>query len=68
VAGAGECRDCRWLGFCGGYFKHPDPEYSCNGVMRIFDILQRASDELHADLAGRLPLGSKPETEENVHA
>ena len=68
VTDTGECRDCRWLGFCGGYFKLPDPEYSCDGVMRIFDILQRASDELHEDLAGLPPSGSKPETEDNAHA
>jgi hypothetical protein len=68
VADTGECRDCRWLGFCGGYFKQPDPAYSCNGVIRIFDILQQASDELHADLAGRPPSESKLETEENSHA
>jgi hypothetical protein len=68
MAATGDCRDCRWLGFCGGYFKQPDPAYSCNGVIRIFEILQRASDELHADLAHLPPSDSKPETEENAHA
>lgn len=62
VTAAGECRDCRWLEFCGGYFKQPDPAYSCDGVMRVFDILQQASDELRADLAGLPPLESESGT------
>jgi hypothetical protein len=46
-----ECRECPWLGFCGGYFKQPDPEYACDGVIRVFEVLRKASEELTADLS-----------------
>jgi hypothetical protein len=51
VTETGECRDCPWLGFCGGYFKQPDPDYSCDGVLRVFEALHQAADELREDLS-----------------
>ena len=51
VTETGECRDCPWLGFCGGYFKQPDPDYSCDGVLRVFEALHQAAVELREDLS-----------------
>lgn len=47
-----ECVSCRWRDYCGGYFKLPDPEYSCQGVIKILDRLQIAASEMEEDLAG----------------
>jgi hypothetical protein len=63
VTGTGECGACPWLDFCGGYFKQPDPAYSCDGVIRVFEALHLASDELRADLAVLERSDSKPGTE-----
>jgi hypothetical protein len=64
VADAGECRDCRWLGFCGGYFKQAEPEYACDGVIRVFEILQQAAEELHKDLSGLEQADAMPEIDD----
>jgi hypothetical protein len=47
-----ECAICPWQGFCEGYFKWPDPEYSCEGVKRLFSRLHAAAEEIEKDLSG----------------
>ena len=46
-----ECATCPWQGFCEGYFKWPDPEYSCAGVKRLFSRLRAAAEEIEKDLS-----------------
>jgi hypothetical protein len=46
-----ECATCPWQGFCEGYFKWPDPEYSCTGVKRVFFRLRAAAEEIEKDLS-----------------
>ncbi len=52
VASGAECVDCRWQGVCGGYFKWPDPGYSCSGVKELFALLEGAAEEIGRDLSG----------------
>jgi hypothetical protein len=47
-----ECASCPWQQLCQGYFKWPDPSYSCRGVKQLFSALQVAADEIERDLAG----------------
>jgi hypothetical protein len=51
VAQGAECAECPWQRLCGGYFKQPDPAYSCAGVKTIFATLQAAAEEIGRDLA-----------------
>lgn len=53
VEQGGECATCPWQRSCRGYFKWPDPAYSCEGVKELFSIIQAAADEIGGDLAGR---------------
>ena len=46
-----ECASCPWQRVCRGYFKWPDPAYSCEGVKRIFSRIDAAADEIKQDLA-----------------
>jgi hypothetical protein len=46
-----ECATCPWQQPCRGYFKWPDPAYSCEGVKELFSIIQAAADEIGRDLA-----------------
>ena len=46
-----ECATCPWQQPCRGYFKWPDPRYSCAGVKQLFSIIQAAADEIGRDLA-----------------
>jgi hypothetical protein len=46
-----ECASCRWQQVCRGYFKWPDPAYSCEGVKELFSRLDEAADEIEQDLA-----------------
>jgi hypothetical protein len=46
-----ECATCPWQQSCRGYFKWPDPGYSCEGVKELFSIIQAAADEIGRDLA-----------------
>jgi len=46
-----ECATCPWQKPCSGYFKWPDPSYSCEGVKQLFSIIQAAADEIGRDLA-----------------
>jgi hypothetical protein len=50
----GECASCRWQGVCAGYFKWPDPDYSCAGIQQLLAHLEAAADEITRDLAGQL--------------
>jgi hypothetical protein len=51
VAAGAECRGCEWLSVCGGSFKWPRTDYSCQGVKRMFADLQTAATELRSGLA-----------------
>jgi hypothetical protein len=46
-----ECATCPWQQSCRGYFKWPDPTYSCKGVKELFFVVQAAADEISRDLA-----------------
>jgi hypothetical protein len=46
-----ECAACPWQPLCQGYFKWPDPSYSCHGVKKLFSTLRAAADEIGRDLA-----------------
>jgi hypothetical protein len=48
-----ECATCPWRQACKGYFKWPDPAYSCGGVKRLFSSIKVAAEEIGRDLAGR---------------
>lgn len=45
-----ECAACPWQQICRGYFKWPDPAYSCEGVKQLFSILKAAAHEIERDL------------------
>ena len=46
-----ECDGCEYFAHCGGYFKWPDSEFSCEGVKTLFGTLNSAAEELRNDLA-----------------
>lgn len=46
-----ECSSCDFFLNCGGYFKWPDADYSCEGIKRVFHRLRNAALELHDDLS-----------------
>lgn len=46
-----ECASCPWQRVCRGYFKWPDPAYSCEGVKRLFSRINAAADEIKRDVA-----------------
>jgi hypothetical protein len=48
--GHAECSQCEFLANCGGYFKWPNREYSCDGVKSVFRALKEAAAELRRDL------------------
>jgi hypothetical protein len=45
-----ECSRCEFFDYCGGYFKWPRMDYSCEGVKRVFQGLKDAAIELEHDL------------------
>src|SRR5215469_8228646 len=51
IAQGAECATCPWQRPCSGYFKWPDPAYSCEGVKRLFFNIQTAANEIIQDLA-----------------
>ncbi len=51
VEAGAECATCSWKVVCRGYFKVPDPEYSCAGIIPLFDRIGRAGAEMKKDLA-----------------
>jgi hypothetical protein len=52
IAQGGECATCPWQRPCRGYFKWPDPAYSCAGVKQLFLSIQTAGNEIRQDMAG----------------
>ncbi len=46
----GECATCPLVDWCEGYFKWPDPSYSCTGVRELMGRLETAAVQLRADL------------------
>jgi hypothetical protein len=50
IESGAECATCRWQTMCAGYFKQPDPDYSCGGVKELFARLQAAAEELRQDI------------------
>jgi len=44
------CTSCGWRDFCRGYFKLPDPDYSCEGIISLLDRLAGAAAEIKAEL------------------
>jgi hypothetical protein len=53
--GKSECDDCEFFDRCGGYFKWPNKDYSCEGVKTLFGTMRAAAAELRADL-NRIPV------------
>ena len=52
VDGGAECAKCSWREFCSGYFKLPDPNYSCAGLIEVLGRLRTAAAEIESDLTG----------------
>jgi len=48
-----ECATCPWQQACRGYFKWPNPAYSCGGVKQLFSAIGAAGDEIERDLLTR---------------
>jgi hypothetical protein len=46
-----ECGRCPHRPSCGGYFKWPDPTYSCKGIKGVFARIQAAAQDLKGDIA-----------------
>jgi hypothetical protein len=51
IAQGAECVTCPWQLQCRGYFKWPNPLYSCEGVKRLFSSIQMAGNEIRKELA-----------------
>jgi len=66
IASASECCGCEFLENCGGYFKWPRGEYSCDGVKSIFRTLKGAAAELKNDLSAFAQLRETGEAERRV--
>lgn len=64
-----ECASCEFFLNCGGYFKWPNPEFSCEGIKRIFQRVREAAYELHDDLSLYPAVRTEPATrgETNYH-
>lgn len=50
-----ECAACPWVSVCAGYFKWPDPAYSCAGVKELFALIAEAGEEMAQDLGDHAP-------------
>ena len=65
IAQGGECAACPWQQPCRGYFKWPDPAYSCAGIKDLFSRIQLAGNEIRKELASfaeaEAGAGSDPE-------
>ena len=70
VAQGTECADCAWQQPCRGYFKWPDPAYSCEGIKRLFSNIQAAGDEIRKELASLAAgdTGAKSDPAEGAHS
>jgi hypothetical protein len=53
ISKGAECTICPWQPLCQGYFKWPDPLYSCHEVKQLFATLRAAADAIEQDLAAR---------------
>ncbi len=51
IAQDAECATCPWQQPCRGYFKWPDPTYSCEGVKQLFFNIQTAGNDIRQDVA-----------------
>ncbi|MBV9875670.1 MAG: hypothetical protein JO025_13130 [Verrucomicrobia bacterium] len=51
IAEGAECATCPWQQQCRGYFKWPDPLYSCEGIKQLFSSIQVAGNEIRKELA-----------------
>lgn len=51
IAQGAECATCPWQQQCQGYFKWPDPLYSCEGIKQLFSSIQMAGNEIRKQLA-----------------
>src|SRR5262249_57233218 len=51
ISPGSECATCPWQRPCSGYFKWPDPAYSCEGVKQLFFNIQTAANEIRQDVA-----------------
>jgi hypothetical protein len=50
LAERGECCECEFFAYCGGYFKWPRKDYNCSGAKTLFRTLRDASAALRYDL------------------
>lgn len=41
-----ECAACRYSGVCSSYFKHPQADYDCSGVIELFGKLEMVAEEM----------------------
>jgi hypothetical protein len=57
-----ECSSCEFFLNCGGYFKWPNPEYSCAEIKRVFHRLRDSALELHDDLSLYPTVHTEPAT------
>ncbi len=46
-----DCQECRFFPNCVGFFKHPDPGYTCLSIHPLLEHLEKAAFELKQDLA-----------------
>jgi hypothetical protein len=53
LAGGGECDSCDYFDLCRGFFKQPRKEYPCEGVKKVFRVLEEAAGELKEELCVR---------------
>jgi sulfatase maturation enzyme AslB (radical SAM superfamily) len=54
-----ECHSCEFFVRCSGYFKWPEPTYSCQGIKQVFRTISSAADEMRHDLANFEVMGAK---------
>lgn len=57
-----ECASCEFFLNCSGYFKWPNPEFSCEGVKRILQRVRDAAYELNDDLSLYPDIRTEPTT------
>lgn len=67
IAQGAECAACPWQKPCRGYFKWPDPDYSCEGIKGLFASIEKAGTDIRRDMAdfAETPPASSSELEED---
>ncbi|HEX6044269.1 MAG TPA: hypothetical protein VFZ22_07255 [Pyrinomonadaceae bacterium] len=55
-----ECASCEFFLNCGGYFKWPNFDFSCDGIKQIVGRVREAAYELHDDLSLYPVVGTEP--------